>query len=83
MKRDSFGCRVSCAGLYADVSFSKANPEDTTMEEGDKILDSEVFSKLTKDYKDFKSKFFRNLIFNSTNPRLGAQFKTVFSLVSS
>ena len=76
MRKDSFGCRVSCTGLYADVSYSKGNPEDTTMDEEDKILDTEVFSKLTVDYKTFKSKFVRNLIFNSTNyPSLGAQFK--------
>ena len=75
MKKDPFGCRVSCTGLYADVSFSKGNPEDTTLDEEDLIMDTNVFSKLIKDYKDFKQKFARNLIFNSTSPGLGAHFK--------
>ena len=79
IRKNSFGCRVSCTGLNADVSYSKGNPEDTTMDEEDKILDIEVFSKLTKDYKDFKSKFVRNIIFNSTSPSLGAHFRYTFS----
>ena len=74
MRKDSFGCRVSCTGLYADVSYSKGNPEDTSMDEEDKILDTDVFSKLTMDYKDFKNKFVRNIIFNSSSPSLGAHF---------
>ena len=99
MRKDSFGCLVSCTGLYADVSYSKGNPEETTMDEEDmildtevfsqltkdykkldeedKILDTEVFSKLTKDYKTFKSKFVRNIIFNSNNPNLGADLNYV------
>ena len=77
IRKNSFGCRVSCTGLNADVSYSKGNPEDTTMDEEDKILDIEVFSKLTKDYKDFKSKFVRNIIFNSTSPSLGAHFRYI------
>ena len=78
MRMDSFGCRVSCTGLYAEVSYSKGNPEDRTMDEEDKILDIEVFSKLTKDYKDFKSKSIQNIIFNSTSPNLGANINHVF-----
>ena len=65
---------MSCTGLYADVSYSKGNPGDTTMEEEDKILDTGVFTKLIEDYKDFKSKFVPNLIFNSTSPSLGTHF---------
>ena len=78
MRKDSFGCRVSCTGLYADMPYSKGNPEDSTMDEEDEILDIEVFSKLTKDYKDFKRKFVQNIIFNSTSPNLGADFNYVF-----
>ena len=84
MKKDSFGCRVACTGLYADVSYSKGSPEDTTMDDEDRILDTEVFSKLVNDYKDFKSKFVRNLIFNSTSPNLGTDLNYVsFSIISS
>ena len=75
IKKDLFGCRVSCAGLYADVSYSKGNHEDKNVASEDMILDAEVFSKLTKDYKTFKSKFAKNLIFNSTSPSLGVRFK--------
>ena len=75
MRKDSFGCRVACTGLYADVSYSKGNPEDTTMDDEDRILDTEGFLKLAKDYKDFKSKFVRNLIFNSTSPGLGEHIR--------
>ena len=82
MKKDPFGCRVSCTGLYADVSFNKGNPEDTTLDEEDLIMDTKIFSKLIKDYKDFKQKFARNLIFNSTSPGLGAQFKYLFYFIN-
>ena len=75
MKKDLLRCRVSCTGLYADVSFSKGNPEDTTLDEENMILDTNVFSKLIKDYKDFKRKFAPNLIFNSTSPGLGTYLK--------
>ena len=75
MKEDPFGCSVSCTGLYADVSFSKENFEDTSIALEDMIIDSEVFLRLTKDYKTFKSKFAQNLIFDSTSPSLGTQYK--------
>ena len=72
LKKDSFACRVSCTGFDADVSYFKVNPEDTTMDEEDKILDAEVFSQLVHDYKAFKNKFVHNLIFNTTSSSLGA-----------
>ena len=72
-------CLIPCTGLYADVSYSKGNPEDTTMDEEDKILDTEVFSKLTKDYKHFKNKFVHNIIFNLKSPSLGEHFRYTFS----
>ena len=75
MRKDSFGCRVECSGLYVDVSYSKGNPRDTTMDDEDRILDTEGFLKLAKDYKDFKSMFVRNLVFNSTSPGLGEHFR--------
>ena len=75
---------MSCTGLNADVSYFKGNPEDTTMNEEDRILDTEVFLKLTKDYKTFKSKFVQNIIFNSTSPNLGTDLNYVsFSIISS
>ena len=66
---------MACTGLYADVSYSKGNPRDTTMDDEDRILDTEGFLKLAKDYKDFKSKFALNLIFNSTSPGLGEHIR--------
>ena len=81
MKIDLFGCRVSCTGLFADVSYSKGNPEDTSVASEDMILDAEVFSKLTQDYKTFKSKFAQSLIFNSTSPSLGGRIKYYFLLI--
>ena len=78
MKKNPFGCRVPCTGLYADVSYSRGNPEDTSVASEDMILDAEVFSKLTKDYKEFKRKFVQNIIFNSTSPNLGADLNYVF-----
>ena len=83
MKIDLFGCRVSCTGLFADVSYSKGNPEDRSVASEDMILDTEVFSKLTQDYKTFKSKFAQNLIFNSTSPSLGGRIKYSFLLIFS
>ena len=70
MKKDPFGCRVSCTGLYAGVSFSEGNPEDTT-KDGAMIQDSKVFSQLIQDYKAYKSTFVKNVKFNSTSPNLG------------
>ena len=74
MREDLFGCRVSCNGLYADVSFSEGNPQDTT-KDGSMIEDSKVFSKLIKDYKAYKSAFLKNVKFNSTSPNLGMNYK--------
>ena len=73
MRKDCFGCLVACTGLFADVSYSKGSPRDTAMDDEDRILDTEGFLKLAKDYKIYKSKFLRNLIFNSTSPGLGAR----------
>ena len=70
LRTESFGCCVSCTGLYADVSYTEGNPEDET-KDGAMILDSEVFSNLIKDYTTFKSNFARNVKFDSTNPSLG------------
>ena len=70
MKKNNFGCRVSCTGLFADVSFKKGNPNDAT-EDDAVILDSEVFSDLMKDYQIYKRKSVRNMMFNSTSPTLG------------
>ena len=70
MRKDLFGCSVSCTGLYADVSFSKGNLEDTTLD-GAMIQDSKVFSQLIQDYKTYKSTFVKNVKFNSTSPNLG------------
>ena len=70
MRKNNFGCRVSCTGLFADVAFKKGNPNDAT-EDDAVILDSEVFSDLMKDYQIYKRKFVRNLMFNSTSPTLG------------
>ena len=57
--------------------FSQLTKDYKQLDEEDKILDTEVFSKLTKDYKTFKSKFVRNIIFNSNNPNLGADLNYV------
>ena len=70
MRKDSFGCRVSCNSLNADVSFSEGNLGDTT-KDGSTIEDSEVFSKLIKDYKAYKSAFLKNVKFNPTSQNLG------------
>ena len=70
MRKDLFGCSVSCTGLYADVSFSKGNLEDTTLD-GAMIQDSKVFSQLILDYKAYKSAFVKNVMFNSESPKLG------------
>ena len=70
IRKDPFGCRVSCTGLYADVSFSEGNPEDTT-KDGAMIQDSKVFSQLIQDYKAYKSTFVKNVKFNSTSLNLG------------
>ena len=70
MRKDLFGCSVSCTGLYADVSFSKGNLEDTTLD-GAMIQDSKVFSQLIHDYKAYKSTFVKNVMFNSESPKLG------------
>ena len=73
MRKDSFGCRVSCTGLNADVSFSEGNPEDAA-KDGAMIEDSKVFSQLINDYNAYKSAFVKNIKFNSTSPTLGKVF---------
>ena len=70
MRRNLFGCRVSCTGLYADISHGEGNPDDAS-KDGAMVLDSEVFSQLKKDYQAYKSKFVKNLRFNATSPTLG------------
>ena len=65
-----FGCRASCTGLFADTSHYEGNPDDFT-KDGATTLDSEVFSELIKDYEAYKSKFLRNIKFNTTSPTLG------------
>ena len=69
LKHKTFGCLVSCSGLYADFSYSR-NHEDK-IEDGSRILDLEVFSQLIQDYRAYKSKFAQNLKFNSSSPALG------------
>ena len=76
IKKDDFGCRVSCTGLYAGVTFSEGNPEDAT-KDGALIQDSKVFSQLIKDYKAYKSTFLTNVKFNSTSPNLGKNRKFI------
>ena len=71
LRKDSFGCRVSCRGLNADVSFFKESPAEDTTKDGDIIQDAEVFSQLIQDYRAYKSTFWRNIKFNSTSPTLG------------
>ena len=61
---------MSCTGLFADISHFEGNPDDVT-KDGATTLDSEVFSKLIKDYEAYKSKFLRNIKFNTTSPTLG------------
>ena len=70
MRKNHFGCRVSCTGLYADISHDEGNPDDAS-KDGAMVLDSEVFSQLKKDYQTYKSKFVKNLKFNATSPTLG------------
>ena len=69
MRKDSFGCRVSCTGLNADVSISEDTSKDGAM-----IQDSKVFSQLIKEYNAYKSAFVKNLKFNSTSLNLGKVF---------
>ena len=73
MRKDNFGCRVSCTGLNAEISHLEGNPEDVT-EDGAMIVDSEVFSQLRKDYEAYKSNFVRNIKFNATSPNLGNNY---------
>ena len=68
MRKNHFGCYVSCTGLYADISHNEGNPDDSSRA---KILDSEVFPQLKKDCQAYKSKFVENLKFNATSPTLG------------
>ena len=77
IKKDAFGCRVSCTGLYAGVTFSEGNPKEKT-KDGALIQDSKVFSQLIKDYKSYKSTFLRNVKFNSTSPNLGKYMKSIW-----
>ena len=72
LRKDSFGCRVSCRGLNADVSFFKESPAEDTTKDGDIIQDAVVFSQLIQDYRAYKSTFWRNIKFNSTSPTLGS-----------
>ena len=73
MRKDNFGCRVSCTGLNAEISHLEGNPEDVT-EDGAMIVDSEVFSQLRKDYEAYKGNFVRNIKFNATSPNLGNNY---------
>ena len=70
MRNDSFGCLVSCTGLYAGVSFSEGSPEDST-KDGAMIQDSKVFSQLIENYRAYKRTFVKSVKFNSTSPNLG------------
>ena len=70
MRKNKFGCRISCTGLDAEISHLEGNPDDVA-EDGAMILDPEKFSQLRKDYKAFKSKLVRNIKFNARSPTLG------------
>ena len=76
MRKNNFGCRISCTGLDAEMSHLEGNPEDIA-EDGTMILDPEQFSQLRKDYKAFKSKLVRNIKFNATSQTLGKIIKLV------
>ena len=75
LKKKDFGCRVSCTGLFADVSHIEGNPDEIT-KDGATTLDSEVFSQLRKDYQAYKGKFVQNIKFNAKSPNLGKNCKT-------
>ena len=75
MRKDNFGCRVSCTGLNAEISHLEGNPEDVA-EDGAMIVDSEVFSQLRKDYEAYKGKFVQNIKFNAKSPNLGKNCRT-------
>ena len=79
---NNFGCRVSCTGLFADVSHMEGNIDDVS-KDGATIMDSEVFSELISDYHVYKSNFVQNIKFNATSPTAGMsdrinQFKLEF-----
>ena len=79
---NNFGCRVSCTGLFADVSHMEGNIDDVS-KDGATIMDLEVFSELISDYQVYKSKFVQNIKFNATSPTAGMsdrinQFKLEF-----
>ena len=67
---NNFGCRVSCTGLFADVSHMEGNIDDVS-KDGATIMDSEVFSELISDYHVYKSNFVQNIKFNATSPTGG------------
>ena len=75
MRKNSFGCRVSCTGLNADVSFSERSVEDISKDAA-VIKDSRVFSQIIKEYTMYKRTFVKNDKFNSTSPNLGKQLST-------
>ena len=72
MRKDPFGCRVSCTGLYADIWFHERSVEDISKDRA-VIKDSRVFSQLINDYIAYKRAFVKNDKFNSTSPSLGKQ----------
>ena len=63
---NNFGCRVSCTGLFADVSHMEGNIDDVS-KDGATIMDSEVFSELISDYHVYKSNFVQNIKFKATS----------------
>ena len=71
LRKDSFGCRVSCIGLNADVSFYKESPAEDTTKDRDIIQDAKVFSQLIQDYRAYKSTYWKKnkVQFNESNSR--------------
>ena len=55
-------CKVSCLGLYADVSFINTMFKDDNFKDRDKLRD------LQAEYDSYKNGFVKNMLFNPMAP---------------
>ena len=58
---------MSCNGFYAEIQYSPENSQNIG-------IDDKVFSDLVKEYRAYKNRMMKNLVFDPTQPTLGLAF---------
>ena len=67
MAENSFDCLVTCSGLYSDIEFEASTDNLEIEDEG--VRDK--FFKLIDEYKNYKERFVRNIVFDPKSKNSG------------